>query len=212
MSTAVSVINVPVEESEAYQVLIARLGRRGGKIPAEPLGPPCARLRAAPGVADTGRGLEAVVRRLESARKDALRVEGRPARGGCWGSTSPGGRVWALGPIARSLTGVDPIVGPVRLSRFPQELAGPLQAPAGGARAPPHPAAALATGDQGAGVERPADSGIGLSWDPIRPLTGVGDWLDRVVWKGDLNGRDRGRRRSRRRSRGSAPRRTAPRR
>ena len=33
-----------------------------------------------------------------------------------------------------------------------------------------------------------SDSGYGLTWDPIRPLTGVGDWLDRVVWKGDLNG------------------------
>src|SRR5438094_537793 len=24
-----------------------------------------------------------------------------------------------------------------------------------------------------------------LSWDPIRPLTGLGDWLERVVWTGD---------------------------
>ena len=28
--------------------------------------------------------------------------------------------------------------------------------------------------------------GTGLCWDPIRPLTGLGDWLDRVVWKGDV--------------------------
>ena len=26
----------------------------------------------------------------------------------------------------------------------------------------------------------------GLSWDPIRPLTGAGDWLDRVRWNGDF--------------------------
>ena len=29
-------------------------------------------------------------------------------------------------------------------------------------------------------------SGMGLCWDPIRPLTGLGDWLDRVVWKGEV--------------------------
>ncbi len=28
----------------------------------------------------------------------------------------------------------------------------------------------------------------GLCWDPIRPLTGVGDWLERVVWSGELDG------------------------
>ena len=28
--------------------------------------------------------------------------------------------------------------------------------------------------------------GNGLCWDPIRPLTGLGDWLDRVAWKGDV--------------------------
>ena len=27
---------------------------------------------------------------------------------------------------------------------------------------------------------------MGLCWDPIRPLMGLGDWLDRVVWKGDV--------------------------
>ena len=27
----------------------------------------------------------------------------------------------------------------------------------------------------------------GLCWDPIRPLTGIGDWLDRVHWKGDFD-------------------------
>ena len=27
----------------------------------------------------------------------------------------------------------------------------------------------------------------GLCWDPIRPLTGIGDWLDRVHWRGDFD-------------------------
>ena len=81
MSTAVSVINVPVEESEAYQVLIARLGRRGGKIPAELLVRHV--LRCVPPEEWPTRvdACEALVRRLESARKDALRVEGRPSEG-----------------------------------------------------------------------------------------------------------------------------------
>ncbi len=35
MSTAVAEMNVPVAETEAYQVLMARLGRRTGAIPAD---------------------------------------------------------------------------------------------------------------------------------------------------------------------------------
>ena len=27
----------------------------------------------------------------------------------------------------------------------------------------------------------------GLWWDPIRPLTGLGDWLERVAWRGETD-------------------------
>ena len=46
----------------------------------------------------------------------------------------------------------------------------------------------LAAGPKGAGVERTRHATAGLCWDPIRPLTGFGDWLERVTWRGNARG------------------------
>ena len=56
MSSAVVEIEVPVEETEAYQELMTRAGRRTGKIPAGADGPPRAGVCAGPRMADAGRG------------------------------------------------------------------------------------------------------------------------------------------------------------
>jgi hypothetical protein len=31
-------------------------------------------------------------------------------------------------------------------------------------------------------VERESDAGTAPYWDPVRPLTGIGDWLARIRW------------------------------
>ena len=186
MSSVATEIDVPVEETEAFQVLLSRAGRRTGKIPAEVvvrhvLG--CVPPQEWPTRVEA---MDAVVRRLESGRRDKLRVEARPAKGrllGLYVTRRPGS---GSRPYRTVLYEVDPIRGPMRLSRLPQEFAGHLQAHGRGARAPLRPAALL----QQALKEQEWSSsmtGNALSWDPVRPLTGLGDWLERIVWKGDAD-------------------------
>ena len=129
--------------------------------------------------------LDVVLRRLEAARKDksARRgaTGGRTApRAGCHPASRHGLAALSHDPARRR-----PDRGPVRLPRFHQELAWLVQAHPGGAQSPAHSSARLAAGDKEQEWSDP-ESGTGLCWDPIRPLLGLGDWLDRVVWKGDV--------------------------
>ena len=81
MSSAVLGIEVPVEETEAYQELMTRAGRRTGNIPADLMVRhvlACVPPHEWPTRVEA---LDAVLRRLEAARKDSLRVEARPAEG-----------------------------------------------------------------------------------------------------------------------------------
>ena len=111
MSSAVVEIEVPVEETEAYQELMTRAGRRTGKIPAELMVRhvlACVPPHEWPTRVEA---MDAVLRRLESARKDSLRVEARPADGrllGLYVTRRPGA---GSRPYRTVLHGVDPIEG-----------------------------------------------------------------------------------------------------
>ena len=81
MSSAVVEVEVPVEETEAFHELITRVGRRTGKIPADLMVRhvlACVPPHEWPTRVEA---MDAVLRRLEAARKDSLRVETRPAEG-----------------------------------------------------------------------------------------------------------------------------------
>jgi superfamily II DNA or RNA helicase len=185
MSSAVVDIAGPVEQTEAFQVLMTRVSRRTGKIPADVLVhqvlgcvPPHewpTRLEA----------MDAVVRRLESARKDGLRVEARPAEGrllGLYVTRRPGA---GSRPYRTLLHGVSPIEGRCDCPDFVKNSLGICK----------HILVTIehiysrprilqqAFKEQEWNDPRPAN---GLWWDPIRPLLGLGDWLERVEWRGDI--------------------------
>ena len=133
MSSAVVETEVRVEETEAYQELMTRAGRRTGNIPADLMVRhvlACVPPHEWPTRVEA---LEAVLRRLEAARKDSLRVEARPAEGrhlGCVRDPAPRSGLAALShDPARSRPGRRA----VRLPGFHQELARPVQAHPGGA-------------------------------------------------------------------------------
>ncbi len=97
-------------ESEAYKTLLARVGRKSPKIPADLL------VRHVLGIVPAGEwpvrveAMDAVLRRLDSVKKDGLRIDrqaGRrlAARPLC----DEAARARAPGPIARRSSGVDPI-------------------------------------------------------------------------------------------------------
>ena len=177
MSSAVVEIEVPVEETEAYQELMTRAGRRTGKVPADLMVRhvlACVPPHEWPTRVEA---LDAVLRRLEAARKDSLRVEARPAEGRHLGRVCHAAARSGLAALSHDLARSRPDRGPVRLPRFHQELAGLVQAHPGRARSPPRPSARLATGEEGTGVERPAaGNGPVLGPDP------AADWASATGW------------------------------
>ena len=142
MSSAVVEIEVPVEETEAYHELMTRAGRRTGKIPPELMVRhvlACVPPHEWPTRVEA---MDAVLRRLESARKDKLAR--RVAAGGGPAARAvrhPATRL-GLAALSHDAARGRPDRGAVRLPRFRQELAGHLQAHPGRARAPPRAAAA----------------------------------------------------------------------
>jgi superfamily II DNA or RNA helicase len=174
------------EETEAYHVLMARVGKRANPIPAEVLVRhilACVPAREWPTRVEA---TDAVLRRLDAARRDKLRHETRPAEGrllGTYGTRRPGA---GSRPYHTILRRVDPIEGRCDCPDFVKNALGVCK----------HIFTVLdhlhnkprllqqAYREQEWSDSEPA----GLAWDPIRPLTGVGDWLERVVWKGDFNG------------------------
>jgi superfamily II DNA or RNA helicase len=184
MSSAVAQIEVSTEETEAYQVLMSRVGRRTGELPAELL------VRHVLGCVPPEEwpirveAMDAVLRRLESGRKDKLRVEARPADGrllGLYVTRRPGA---GSRPYRTVMQGIDPIEGRCDCPDFLKNSLAICK----------HILVVLEHLHMRPRVLQQAkkeqewsdpDSTSGLCWDPIRPLTGFGDWLERVVWKGN---------------------------
>ena len=86
-------------------------------------------------------------------------------------------------PYRTVLHGIRSDPGPVRLSRFPQEFARAVQAHPRRDRAPAHRARASCNRPRRNRNGATPQSAPGSGWDPVRPLTELGDWLDRVVWQ-----------------------------
>jgi superfamily II DNA or RNA helicase len=185
MASAVVDIEVPAEESEAFHELMTRVGRRTGKIPPE------AMVRHVLGCVPPHEwptrveAMDAVIRRLESARKDKLRLEARPQNGrllGLYVTRRPGS---GSRPYRTLLLGIDPVEGRCDCPDFLKNSLGFCK----------HILVVLEHLNtrprllqQARKEQEWSDSNLrtGLCWDPIRPLTGLGDWLERVVWRGDV--------------------------
>jgi SNF2-related domain len=183
-TTTVSIEIATTDEStEAYRTLLARVGRKSPKIPADLL------VRHVLSIVPESEwpvrveAMDAVLRRLDSVKKESLRLDARPEGGspfGLYGTRRPGSGVR---PYRTSLFGVDPIEARCDCPDFLKNSLGVCK----------HILIVLeqlyckpkllkrAWKDQ-ADV---AESRAGLSWDPIRPLAGIGDWLARVQWLGE---------------------------
>ena len=185
MSSAIIDIEVPVEETEAYHELMTRAGRRTGDLPADLVVRHVLECVPPHEWPTRVEALDAVLRRLDAARKDSLRVEARPTDGrhlGLYVTRRPGA---GSRPYRTILHGVDPIKGRCDCPDFIKNSLGLCK----------HILVVLNHLHTRPRVLQQAhkeqewsdpESGTGLCWDPIRPLLGLGDWLDRVVWKGDV--------------------------
>src|SRR3954447_23896821 len=111
MNTVITEPEQAVEQTEAYQTLLARVGRKSPKIPAGVL------VRHVLEIVPAGEwpvrveALDALLRRLESARRDGLRIEGRPEGGRLLGRYATKRKSSGVRPYRTDLHRVDPIEG-----------------------------------------------------------------------------------------------------
>src|SRR5262245_27231654 len=158
-----------VEQTEAYKTLLARVGRKSPKIPADVL------VRHVLGCVPAGEwpvrveAMDALMRRLESSRRDALRIDARPEGGrllGPYATRRPGSGVRPYGTV---LEGVDPIAGRCDCPDFLKNSLGVCKhilVVLEHLYARPRLLRQAMAEQEQARTRTPS----GLRWDPIRPL------------------------------------------
>ncbi len=176
----------PVENLEAFEELRSRASGKLGRLPPEMMATHVLAVTAGADWPVQRAALDAVIRRLAFARRDALEVASRP-RGriglGLYGTRRHGD---GARPYRSLLAAVAPLVGSCDCKDFQKGGLGLckhlLVALEDLASKPGKWERAVATGTE------LAIRDARLVWDPVRPLTGPGDWLDRVAWAPGANG------------------------
>jgi superfamily II DNA or RNA helicase len=183
MITTGRAVDIPAHESEACSALVARVGRNAARIPAEVLAWHV--VQTVPGEEWPVRveAMDALLRRLESARKDGLRIESRPEQGRVLGLYGTRRRGSDARPYRTIVSGVDPLRGRCDCPDYIKNSLGLCK----------HVLVVLDHLHARPGLIKQARKEqerlnstpfAGPGWDPIRPLLGFGDWLERVTWHG----------------------------
>ena len=169
-----------IEASEAYKTLMMRVGRKSPKIPADVL------VRHVLRIVPEGEwpvrvdAMDAVLRRVESVKKDGLGIDARPSGGSPLGLYSTKKKGEGVRPYRTALYGVDPIEARCDCPDFLKNslaICKHVLIILEHLHARPKVLKRAATEQRMDPKARP-----GLLWDPIRPLEGLGDWLARVSW------------------------------
>jgi hypothetical protein len=174
-----------VEPLETFAELREMAARKGALIPPEELARQILRVTKGADWPVRRAAMDALLRRLEFARRDELRVDRRPRGGkrlGEYTTRVPGRN--GRRPYRTLMRSLDPISGSCDCRDFVRSSLGLCK----------HLLVVLADihGSERklaqARKERALRPGAPLRWDPVRPLDGRGDWLDRVRWCADGDG------------------------
>jgi superfamily II DNA or RNA helicase len=174
MPVAARSIPDPTADSEAFQALLLLAERRTGRIPPDRLVRHVLSVTAQAGWPVQRAALEAVLRRLSVAKQDGLVVATAPSSGlGAFTTRRKGS---AVRPYATLLEQIEPLRATCDCRDFVRNSLGLCK----------HVLTVLA--EQPETVRKPGKGRTRsrpprvprLAWDPIRPLVGLGDWMERV--------------------------------
>jgi superfamily II DNA or RNA helicase len=166
---------IAITESETYQTLLARAHRRTGGMPPERI------VRHVLSVTHGGDwpvqrdALDAVLRRCASTHTDGIQIVGRPRDRllGLYATRRQGSRAR---PYRTLLRRIEPLDGSCECPDFLRNSLGLCK----------HLVAVLehlvSERPRGDAERELAPELTPWRWDPVRPLTGPGDWLARVRW------------------------------
>ena len=166
----------PEEDLEAYHVLLPLAHRKTGAIPADLL---VRHVLSVTREADSRvqrAALEAVLRRCSVGKQDRLELSSAP-RSAPFGSYTTRRAGSSNRPYTTLLTSVDPIRG---RCDCPDYLRNSLGACKHLLAILDRLAADLPRFERARHAAPPSDWPCQLAWDPVRPLTGDGDWLERL--------------------------------
>src|SRR6266508_1428299 len=164
-------------ETEAYQTLLARAQRRTGRVPPELIARHVLSVTRGADWPVQRDALEALLRRFAFGRADQLEIVARPPRDrrlGLYSTRRPGS---PARPYRTLLRRIEPLEGSCDCADFLRSSLGLCK----------HLLTVLedVTARRGAlddAGREPTPSSSPLRWDPVRPLTGPGDWLARIRW------------------------------
>ena len=183
-------LEAATEHSEAFETLLARVGRKSPVIPPEILVGHVMRCVPADEWPARVEAMDALLRRMESVKRDALRIDARPGEGHLLGPYVTKRRKTDVRPYSTVVETVEPIGGSCDCPDFLKNSLGVCKhilTVLEHLYARPRLLQKALKEQEAESVTPPT----GLRWDPIRPLTGAGDWLARVHWLGPVgvNGR-----------------------
>lgn len=171
---------IAITGSESYQTLLGRAQRRTGGLLPETIVDHVLSVTQGGDWPVQREALEAVLRRCGSARADEIRIVGRPRARvlGLYATRRAGSRAR---PYRTLLRRIEPLDGSCECPDFLRNSLGLCK----------HLIAVLedvVSKRHRVEIEGEATRAP-LCWDPVRPLTGPGDWLARVRWVGGPPGR-----------------------
>jgi superfamily II DNA or RNA helicase len=170
---------IQAEETEAYRALVDRVGKRSARIPAGVLARHVMQCVPAEEWPTRVEAMDALLRRLEAIKRDELRIDTRPGDGRRLGAYTTRRRGSGARPYETIVSAIDPIEAGCNCPDFVKNSLGVCK----------HVLIVLehlyakprllqrARKEQEFG---PPVVTSCLHWNPIRPLTGLGDWLERV--------------------------------
>ncbi len=164
-------------DAEAYQTLLARAHRKTGAVAPEMV---VRHILSVTGDADwpvRREALEALLRRIAFGKADGLQIVSRPGAGGLLGLYMTRRKGSVARPYRTLLRRVEPIEGSCDCPDFLRSSLGLCKH----LLAVLEDVASRPRAFDKARRER-APSSSTLRWDPVRPLTGPGDWLAQVRW------------------------------
>ena len=170
----------PADE-ETYLTLLDRARRKTGSIPPELLVRHVLEVTRDADWPVKREAMEAVIRRVAFGRADGLGIARRPAGGSALGPYLTRRRGDGARPYRTMLESVDPIRGSCDCPDFLRNslaLCKHLLSAVQDVASKPRLFRSAAEASASGGVK----AGGPVRWDPLRPLTGRGDWLERVEW------------------------------
>ena len=166
---------IAITDSETYQTLIARAHRRTGSVPSEDIARHVLAITQGGDWPVQRDALDAVLRRCASTHADEIQIVGRP-RGRLLGLYATRRRGSRARPYRTLLRRIEPLDGSCECADFLRNSLGLCK----------HLIAVLEhviSKRRRREVERGSAPELArLRWDPVRPLTGAGDWLARIRW------------------------------